>query len=149
MASSDGQRTRRAAQRRTARQIRAGTYQRGPAGRAYARAVARGIAGRQLPSVPAGSSGAVHEQREFANADAAIAWGQKNLPPGTLGYVMAKGTLAEYEGATREAGTRRQWAPVTRWVTAVNLDREQGRAKRNLADRFTSYQRIILRWRAV
>jgi len=132
------QNARRRAQRKVARELREGTYQRGAAGKSYEQARKRQQKGKELSE----------QSREFGAIGDACAWGAANLPPRTPCYLVAQGRLHVMSGDEDD---------MDKVVYRVILQLVQARALVTMgqaiaeaeADRlFSEIKRVILRWRA-
>jgi hypothetical protein len=135
MAQSPSQR--RAAQRRTAREIRSGMYQMGEAGRSYQQAISR-------QTVKVGKSDAYHHQQNFRSLDRAIEFAN-NLPPNQASYIVGKGDYnnsSKYKGKSNGLAALSSMADSTYYPYSASHIRSENEA---IFSKSTSF---YVRWRA-
>lgn len=137
---------RRAAQRRLAKQIREGNYQRGQAGRAYQQARTRQRAGRDI-GVTETPKGKGYGQRQFSSIADAMTWGQANITPRrTRCYLTGYGRFhAEY---VDEGVGRLGYRTITGYIRAMSLGHpdEIAAAENKAGEVFAELKYVILRW---
>ena len=136
---------RAAAQRRLAREIRSGTYQRGTAGRAYESARRRQRIGRDI-GITETPGGKGYGQRQFTSISDAMAWGQANIVPRrTRCYLTGYGRLQTLSGDPEDMG-KMAYRTLTGYVRAMSLVSETARAEQKAAELFTNLRFVVLRW---
>src|ERR1700677_2060151 len=106
---------RRSAQRRLAREIQSGTYERGAPGRAYQQARARQLVGIARGRVEIAHTGVYELQREFKSIRDACQWAAGNLPRRKNCYLIGHGRLHAQSGDPDDFG-RMAWRALTDFV---------------------------------
>jgi hypothetical protein len=129
---------RRAAQKRLARQIKTGTYERSSVGKASAQARERQRRGKELSD----------QSRGFSSIADACAWGLAELPPRTPCYMIVFGRLRVMSGDEDDIG-RFVWRVVMQLIQAQSLvSMGQAQAEAEAERLFTEIRKVVLRWRA-
>lgn len=135
-------RERRAAQRRTAREIRAGMYQMGQprrtqAGRSYEQAASHF-------QVRVGKSDYYHHQRMFRSLDKAIEFAG-SLPPNQASYIVGKG---DYRNSTKYKGAKSGLAALSGMADSTAYPYMASHIRGENEGIFTNSTTYYVRWRA-
>lgn len=136
---------RRAAQRRLAREIQTGTYERGAPGRAYQQARARQQVGIDRGRVEIAHTGVYELQREFKSIMDAAKWAVGNLPRRKNCYLIGHGFLHAQSGDADDFG-RLAWRALTDFVKAGQMLGIVPDAEAEAARLFRNLRAVMLRW---
>lgn len=138
---------RRAAQRRLAREIQTGTYQRGQPGKAYEQARSRQRTGEDL-GITETPGGKEFGQRRFRSIADAMNWGQANITPRrTRCYLTGYGRLKTISGDPSELG-QMAYRTLTGYIRAMSLASPIfiAEAEARASELFIDLRYVILRW---
>lgn len=135
---------RRAAQRRLAREIQGGTYQRGTPGRAYEQARQRQSVGSDLGERET-RGGIVYHSRRFSNVGDAARWGQSNLPTRTRCLLIGFGRLVTLSGDDEDLG-KMVYRTLYDLIAAGSLVSFIPQVEAEAQRLFTDMRFVVLQW---